>query len=67
MTEPTSPPPTDKLAREMNPAERAAFIAQCKKLETSPQQRPVETTKRAKDMSDAEKQEWLSNYKRGLA
>ena len=61
MTEPN----TTKMAKDMSAAERAAFIAQCKKLEgASSQSKPAETTKHARDLSAEERAEWLSNYRR---
>jgi hypothetical protein len=66
MTEPTSPPLVDtpKHARDMTPAERQAFLQQCRKLESaSPQSTPVDT-RSALDMSEKERAEWLAEHKR---
>jgi len=61
MTEPN----TTKMAKDMSAAERAAFIAQCKKLEgASSQSTPVETTKHARDLSAEERAEWLQAHRR---
>jgi hypothetical protein len=59
MTEPN----TTKMAKDMSAAERAAFIAQCKKLESAPSQTPPDT-RSARDMTERERQEWLADYKR---
>jgi hypothetical protein len=61
MTEPN----TTKMAKDMSAEERAAFIAQCKKLEgASSQSKPVETTKHARDLSAEERAEWLQAHRR---
>jgi hypothetical protein len=56
---------TTKSARDMTPAEREAFIRQCKKLESasSSQSKPVDS-RSAKDMSESERREWLAEHKR---
>jgi ribosomal protein L29 len=57
---------TSKHARDMTPAERQAFLQQCRKLDAAPP-KPVETTTRtARDMSAQERAEWLADYKRSL-
>jgi hypothetical protein len=47
----TEPIDTSKNSRDLTPAEREAFIAQCKKLESAPQSKPTDT-RSAKDMTD---------------
>jgi len=53
-----------KHARDMSPAERDAFIAQCKKLESASAQSTPVDSRSAKDMSETERQEWLREHKR---
>jgi hypothetical protein len=66
MTEPISPPPinTTKMARDMTPAEQAAFFAQCKKLESAPSQSTPPDTLSARNMSEQEREEWWREHKR---
>ena len=45
----TEPIDTSKNSRDLTPAEREAFIAQCKKLESAPQSKPTDT-RSAKDI-----------------
>jgi hypothetical protein len=64
MTEPIN---TTIRAADMTPAQREAFLAQCRKIAGASPPPPVETpTRTAKDMSEKERAEWLANYKRGL-
>ena len=62
MTEPNTP----KMAKDMSAAERAAFIAQCKKLEgASSQSKPVETpTLAARDMTPEQREAWMAAHRR---
>jgi hypothetical protein len=61
MTEPN----TTKMAKDMSAAERAAFIAQCKKLEgASSQSKPVETPASAKDMTPDQRERWMADHRR---
>jgi hypothetical protein len=63
MTEPTSKIDTSKKASEMTPAERQAFLDQCRKLATA-SSKPVEHP--APTASAQERAAWLENYKRSL-
>jgi hypothetical protein len=61
MTEPN----TTKMAKDMSAEKRAAFIAQCKKLEgASSQSKPVETPASAKDMTPAQRDAWMAEHRR---
>jgi hypothetical protein len=64
MTESTSPPPTDKHARNMSEAEKQAFLAQARKLESAPSQSTPPDTRSARDMTEQEREEWLRDHKR---
>ena len=56
---------TEKHARDLNPQEREAKLREIRRAaETPPQKELGETTKRAKDMSDAERSEWLREHKK---
>jgi hypothetical protein len=59
----TEPIDTTIRAADMTPAQREAFLAQCKKLESAPSQKPA-NTRSAKDMTEAERVEWWREHKR---
>jgi hypothetical protein len=59
----TEPIDTTKSARDMTPAEREAFIRQCRKLESAPPQQPVDT-RSARDMSPDERKAWMAAHRR---
>ena|ERR1700716_4368801 len=50
-----------KLAKDMSPQEAAAALA---KIKRGPPPEPVETTKRASEMTEAERQAYLREHKR---
>jgi hypothetical protein len=52
---------TEKHARDMSEAERAEALAAIKR---GPPAVPVETTKRAAEMTELERQEYLREHKR---
>jgi ribosomal protein L29 len=58
MTEP-------KLAKNMSPAEYAAKLAELRRGPPMAPQ-PLLPEKHARDLSEQERAEWLSNYKRSL-
>jgi hypothetical protein len=60
----TEPIDTTIRAADMTPAQRQAFLAQCRKLESasSSQSNPVERS--ARDMTKEEREEWLAEHKR---
>jgi hypothetical protein len=64
MTDQTPLPPTDKLARNMTPAEQESFIRQCKKLESAPSQSTLPDTRSARNMSEQEREGWWREHKR---
>jgi hypothetical protein len=59
-----APPPTDpqpKMARDMDAAERTQALAAIKR---GPPPVPVETSKKASEMSELERREYLAEHRR---
>jgi hypothetical protein len=52
---------TDKHIRDMSPEEAAAALAEIKR---GPPPVPVETTKRASEMTEVERQQYLAEHRR---
>lgn len=50
-----------KLAKDMTPAERAAALEEIKR---GPDPEPMPVDKKAAEMSEAERREWLAEHKR---
>ena len=65
MSEAPSPPtdPEPKMARDMTPAEAAATLAAIKR---GPKPKPMPVDRKASDMNDAERREWLAEYARRM-
>jgi hypothetical protein len=55
-----------KHARDMTPEEYTAKLAELRRGSPPRPDVPLPTDKRAKDLSESERQEWLKNYRKRI-
>ncbi len=55
------PDPQPKFARDMSPQQRAETLA---RLKLGPAPEPMDTSKKASEMNERERQEWLREHQR---
>jgi hypothetical protein len=60
----TKPIDTTKHSRDMSDGEKRAFLAQARKLESASSQPKPADTRSAKEMSETERKQWLSEHSR---